>query len=65
MRIQRERQTEPSCPHCRQSMRFVRSIPQVEGLRELHTFECYPCSIAFTGEAVAEALDMGRRTLAA
>jgi hypothetical protein len=65
MRTQLNLPAAPSCLHCRQSMRFVGSISQIDGLGELQTFECYPCDLAFTGEAVAEAQQMGRQAIAA
>jgi hypothetical protein len=53
----------PSCPVCRQLMRFARS--RHDELTAVHTFECYQCRLALTGEAVAEAVELYRQARAA
>lgn len=57
MRGHSKDQRTPTFLHFQHSMFFTRSI--VEDLCELRTYVCYPCDLAFTGEAVAEALEMG------
>ena len=47
----------PTCSHCGLPMRFVRTIGTV-GLADIHAFQCDPCSLLLTGEAVAEAQKM-------
>jgi hypothetical protein len=44
-------------------MRFVRTIGTV-GLADVHAFQCDPCSLLLTGEAVAEAQQMADAALA-
>ena len=38
----------PHCPNCGQPMKLALVTPRVGGLPELQTFECRPCSVAFT-----------------
>jgi transposase-like protein len=43
----------PRCPACGHPMKLARITPRVGGLPELQTFECRPCSVAYT-EAVED-----------
>jgi hypothetical protein len=39
-----------TCPHCKQPMRHVRTVPRFGGLCELFVFHCAPCNHAETQE---------------
>jgi hypothetical protein len=38
----------PVCPSCGKPMRFVRAIPQADGLPALRTYDCKGCGVAMT-----------------
>jgi hypothetical protein len=54
-----------SCPGCGSPMRIARLIARFRDFSELQTFECGRCDLAFTGEAVSEALEFAAQTVAA
>jgi hypothetical protein len=41
-----------ACPSCGAPMRFLRTVPPLDGLPELQTFACKPCGLAVTAEQV-------------
>jgi hypothetical protein len=43
-----------ACPSCGAPMRFLRTVPPLDGLPELQTFECKPCGLAVTAEQVLQ-----------
>lgn len=55
-------QSVPHCPVCRQLMRVVAA--QQESLSVNQSFECCRCRLAFTGEAVLEALELAEPMVA-
>jgi hypothetical protein len=42
------------CPSCGNPLRFVRTVLQVGDLSELQTFECRPCGLSLTTQAVLD-----------
>ena len=46
------------CPNCGKPLRFVRSLPRLGGLPELHTFECKACGITYTEAEDVESEDL-------
>lgn len=50
--------SSPGCPHCGTSVRFARTIAS-DGLPDLHALQCDLCGLAFSGDAVAQALEVG------
>jgi hypothetical protein len=44
------------CPGCGEPLRFARTVLQISDQSELHTFECKPCGLSITSQAV---LDLG------
>jgi hypothetical protein len=43
-------QSHPTCPHCKQPLKLVCSIPIRETFRELLAYSCSPCQYAETKE---------------
>jgi len=43
-----------ACPGCGAPMRFLRTVPPLNGLPELQTFQCKPCGLAVTAEQVLQ-----------
>ncbi len=37
----------PLCPSCAQPMALARTCPRVDGLPEMHTYQCQPCNVVF------------------
>ena len=44
----------PACPSCGTLMRFSRTVPPIDGLPEMQTFECSLCRVAVTAEQVPQ-----------
>jgi hypothetical protein len=42
------------CPSCGNPLRFVRTVLLVGDLSELQTFECRPCGLSLTTQAVLD-----------
>jgi hypothetical protein len=42
------------CPSCGKPMRFVRTMLQVADLSELQIFECLPCGLSISSQAVLD-----------
>lgn len=59
MHFKTQKASSPGCPHCGTSMRFARTIAG-DSLPDLQAFQCDLCGLAISGEAVAEALEVGR-----
>ena len=48
----------PCCPSCGAAMRFVRSIPKIDVLAELQTFECRAYGVSITEAFEPKVLEM-------
>jgi len=42
------------CPSCGEPLRFARTVLQIGDLSELQTFECKPCGLSITTQAVLD-----------
>ncbi len=49
-----------TCPGCRGPMRFARTVPRINDLPEMQTFQCGHCGLAVTAE---QALDVIERPM--
>jgi hypothetical protein len=42
------------CPSCGEALRFARTVLQIGDLSELQSFECKPCGLSITAQAVLD-----------
>lgn len=42
------------CPSCGEPLRFARTVLQIGDLSELQTFECKPCGLSITTQAILD-----------
>jgi hypothetical protein len=50
----------PACPSCGTLMRFSQTVPPIDGLPEMQTFECILCRVAVTAEQVLQFPELAR-----
>jgi hypothetical protein len=51
----------PLCPKCDQAMKFIRAIPRLGSIPELHVFYCAKCIEAATIEAIDRVHEIARK----